>query len=94
MPERRRKFTPDFKDEAVKVVLDGYRPVAKERASSLADIPPGLGLGLAVAGIDTARVSNYDRPTVALARRQLTHPSSLMPCFQDFLGDQLRKRFM
>ena len=28
MPERRRKFTPEFKDEAVKMVIDGSRPLA------------------------------------------------------------------
>jgi transposase-like protein len=28
MPERRRKFTPEFKDEAVKMVLDGSRAIA------------------------------------------------------------------
>ena len=29
MPERRRKFTPEFKDEAVKMVLDGPRAIAE-----------------------------------------------------------------
>jgi transposase len=29
MPERRRKFTPEFKDEAVKMVLDGSRAIAE-----------------------------------------------------------------
>jgi len=29
MPERRRKFTAEFKDEAVKMVLDGSRAIAE-----------------------------------------------------------------
>ena len=29
MPERRRKFTSEFKDEAVKMVLDGSRAIAE-----------------------------------------------------------------
>ena len=28
MRERRRKFTPEFKDEAVKMVIESSRPVA------------------------------------------------------------------
>jgi len=27
--QRRRKFSPEFKDEAVKMVLDGSRPIAQ-----------------------------------------------------------------
>lgn len=29
MPERRRKFTPEFKDEAVKMVIESSRPIAE-----------------------------------------------------------------
>ena len=29
MRERRRKFTPEFKDEAVKMVIESSRPVAE-----------------------------------------------------------------
>jgi transposase len=29
MPERRRKFSPEFRDEAVKMVTDGNRPTAQ-----------------------------------------------------------------
>jgi transposase len=29
MPERRRKFTPEFKDEAVKLVVETSRPIAE-----------------------------------------------------------------
>jgi len=29
MPERRRKFSPEFRDEAVKMVVDGNRPIAQ-----------------------------------------------------------------
>ena len=29
MPERRRKFTPEFKDEAVKMVIEASRPIAE-----------------------------------------------------------------
>lgn len=29
MPERRRKFSPEFKDEAVKMVTEGSRPIAE-----------------------------------------------------------------
>jgi transposase len=29
MPERRRKFSPEFRDEAVKMVIEGTRPVAQ-----------------------------------------------------------------
>ncbi|WP_442875842.1 transposase [Amycolatopsis sp. NBC_01488] len=39
MPERRRKFSPEFRDEAVKMVIEGNRPiaqVARERGSTRA----------------------------------------------------------
>jgi transposase-like protein len=29
MPERRRKFSPEYRDEAVKMVLDGPRSIAQ-----------------------------------------------------------------
>jgi transposase len=29
MPERRRKFSPEFRDEAVKMVTEGNRPTAQ-----------------------------------------------------------------
>lgn len=29
MPERRRKFSPEFKDEAVKMVTESSRPIAE-----------------------------------------------------------------
>ena len=29
MPERRRKFTPEYKDEAVKMVIESSRPIAE-----------------------------------------------------------------
>lgn len=29
MPERRRKFSPEFKDEAVKMVTEGSRPIVE-----------------------------------------------------------------
>ena len=29
MPERRRKFSPEFRDEAVKMVTEGNRPVVQ-----------------------------------------------------------------
>ena len=29
MPERRRKFSPEFKDEAVKMVIETSRPIAE-----------------------------------------------------------------
>lgn len=29
MPERRRKFSPEFRDEAVKMVIDGNRSIAQ-----------------------------------------------------------------
>ena len=29
MPDRRRKFTPEFKDEAVKLVIETSRPIAE-----------------------------------------------------------------
>jgi transposase-like protein len=29
MPERRRKYTPEFKDEAAKMVVDTSRPIAE-----------------------------------------------------------------
>ena len=29
MPERRRKFTPEFRDEAVKMVIESSRPIAE-----------------------------------------------------------------
>lgn len=29
MPERRRKFSPEFRDEAVKMVIESSRPIAE-----------------------------------------------------------------
>ena len=29
MPERRRKYTPEFKDEAAKMVIETSRPIAE-----------------------------------------------------------------
>ena len=29
MPERRRKFSPDFRDEAIKMVIEGDRSIAQ-----------------------------------------------------------------
>ena len=29
MPERRRKYTPEFKDEAAKLVIETSRPIAE-----------------------------------------------------------------
>jgi transposase len=29
MPERRRKFSPEFRDEAVKMVVESHRPIAQ-----------------------------------------------------------------
>jgi transposase len=29
MPERRRKFSPEFRDEAVKMVVESRRPIAQ-----------------------------------------------------------------
>ena len=39
MPERRRKFTPDFRDEAVKMVIETSRPIAAQTAGR----PPAGG---------------------------------------------------
>ena len=30
MPERRGKFTPEFRDEAVKIVIETSRPIAED----------------------------------------------------------------
>ncbi|HEY4004825.1 MAG TPA: DUF222 domain-containing protein [Pseudonocardia sp.] len=50
-----------------------------ELPPGLADLPAGPGLAAALAGIDTAQVSDYDRPVVALARRrQMTHHQALV----------------
>ena len=50
-----------------------------ELPSGLADMPAGPELTAALAGIDTARVSIYHRPVVALARRrQMTHHQALV----------------
>jgi len=42
MPERRRKFSPEFRDEAVKMVIEGNRSVAQE-APELGINPGTLG---------------------------------------------------
>jgi transposase-like protein len=42
MPERRRKFTPEFRDEAVKMVIETSRPIA-EVARELGIIEGTLG---------------------------------------------------
>ena len=46
MSERRRKFSPEFRDEAVKMVVDGSRPVAQV-ARELGLNPGTLGNGVA-----------------------------------------------
>jgi transposase len=38
MPERRRKYTPEFKDEAAKMVVETSRPIA-ETAGGLPSRP-------------------------------------------------------
>jgi hypothetical protein len=50
-----------------------------ELPPGLADLPAGAELAAALAGINSARVSVYDRPIVALAhRRQMTHHQALV----------------
>jgi transposase len=47
MPERRRKFSPEFRDEAVRMVVDGNRPIAQV-ARELGINPGTLGNWVAI----------------------------------------------
>jgi transposase-like protein len=65
MPERRRKFSPEFRDEAVKMVVDGPR-------SSIASVARELGLNEGTLGNWVAayrRAHPTDEPPLNISER-------------------------
>jgi transposase len=64
MPERRRKFSPEFRDEAVKMVVNGSRSVA-EVARELGLNPGTLGNWVAA----YRRAHPIDEPPLNISER-------------------------
>ena len=64
MPERRRKFSPEFRDEAVKMVVNGSRSVA-EVARELGLNPGTLGNWVAA----YRRAHPIDEPPLTISER-------------------------
>ncbi|MEV7045310.1 transposase [Amycolatopsis sp. NPDC051061] len=85
MPERRRKFSPEFRDEAVKMVIDGNHPVA-QIARELG-INPGT-LGNWVAQYRTAHPVKEEPLSVSeRARlRELERENQELKVRNEFLG--------
>ena len=56
MPERRRKYTPEFKDEAAKMVIETSRPIAEiAREISLRPRMAASSRTLVAGGISVSR---------------------------------------
>jgi transposase len=85
MPERRRKFSPEFRDEAVKMVIDGNRPVAQ--VARELGINPGT-LGNWVAAYRKAHPVDEEPLSVAeRARlRELERENQELKMRNEFLG--------
>ncbi|MEV7043704.1 transposase [Amycolatopsis sp. NPDC051061] len=85
MPERRRKFSPEFRDEAVKMVTDGNRPVAQ--VARELGINPGT-LGNWVAQYRTAHPAEEEPLSVSeRARlRELERENQELKVRNEFLG--------
>jgi transposase len=64
MPERRRKFSPEFRDEAVKMVVDGSRSIAQV-ARELGLNPGTLGNWVAA----YRRAHPQDEPPLTVSER-------------------------
>lgn len=85
MPERRRKFTPEFKDEAVKLVIDTSRPIA-EVAREI-----GVNEGTLGNWVNTYRVNHADEePPLAISERarlrELERENRELRMKSEFLG--------
>ena len=85
MPERRRKFTPEFKDEAVKLVIDTSRPIA-EVAREI-----GVNEGTLGNWVNRYRVNHADQePPLAISERarlrELERENRELRMKSEFLG--------
>lgn len=85
MPERRRKFTPEFKDEAVKLVIDTSRPTA-EVAREI-----GVNEGTLGNWVNRYRVDHADQePPLAISERarlrELERENRELRMKSEFLG--------
>ena len=85
MPERRRKFTPEFKDEAVKLVIDTSRPIA-EVAREI-----GVNEGTLGNWVNRYRVDHADdEPALAISERarlrELERENRELRMKSEFLG--------
>lgn len=85
MPERRRKFTPEFKDEAVKLVIDTSRPIA-EVAREI-----GVNEGTLGNWVNRYRVDHADQePPLAISERarlrELERENRELRMKSEFLG--------
>jgi transposase-like protein len=85
VPERRRKFTPEFKDEAVKLVIDTSRPIA-EVAREI-----GVNEGTLGNWVDRYRVNHADEePPLAISERarlrELERENRELRMKSEFLG--------
>jgi transposase-like protein len=85
MPERRRKFSPEFRDEAVKMVTTGNRPVAQV-ARELGINPGTLGNWVAqyrkAHPVDEEPLSVSDRARL----RELERENQELKMRNEFLG--------
>jgi transposase-like protein len=85
VPERRRKFTPEFKDEAVKLVIDTSRPTA-EVAREI-----GVNEGTLGNWVNRYRVDHADQePPLAISERarlrELERENRELRMKSEFLG--------
>jgi transposase-like protein len=85
VPERRRKFTPEFKDEAVKLVIDTSRPIA-EVAREI-----GVNEGTLGNWVNRYRVDHADQePPLAISERarlrELERENRELRMKSEFLG--------
>jgi transposase len=85
MPERRRKFSPEFRDEAVKMVIDGNRSTAQV-ARELGINPGTLGNWVAqyrkAHPVDEEPLSVSDRARL----RELERENQELKMRNEFLG--------
>jgi transposase-like protein len=85
VPERRRKFSPEFRDEAVKMVVNGNRPAAQV-ARELGINPGTLGNWVAAYRkthpVDEEPLSVSDRARL----RELERENQELKMKNEFLG--------
>jgi transposase len=85
VPERRRRFTPEFKDEAVKLVIETARPIA-EVAREI-----GVNEGTLGNWVNRYRVNHADEePPLAISERarlrELERENRELRMKSEFLG--------